>query len=64
VGVFLSAAILVVLFLVLTFYFTLSFFEYLHANEQRIVKQSKYAAISCFGIAMTILAIVGYIGLF
>lgn len=46
--------ILLTLLMVLGFYFTLTFFENLHKNDERITKQSKTAAIICVTIALFI----------
>jgi len=63
-GLIISALILVTLFFVFAFYFTLNFIEHLHGNDERIVKQSKYAALVCFGISIVILVGSGYLALF
>ena len=44
-----------IVFIILSFYFTLSFIENLHLNDKRITKQSKRAAIICLGLALFIL---------
>lgn len=40
--------------ILLCFYFTLTFFEYLHEGDRRITRQSKIAAISCAALALII----------
>jgi hypothetical protein len=47
-------SIILILFIVLCFYFTLTFFEALHKGDERIIKQSKFAAIICMSIALII----------
>lgn len=49
--------IIIVLFLILSFYFQLSFMENLHNGEARIAKQSKYTAVACQAIALICLGI-------
>lgn len=63
-GLIVSAAILVILFLVFAFYYTLNFIEHLHKGDERTVKQSKYAALVCFGVSIVILVVSGYLSLF
>ncbi|TMN22095.1 hypothetical protein [Lentibacillus cibarius] len=65
-GLIISAAIFVMLFLffIFAFYFTLNFIEYLHKKDERVVKQSKYAALVCFGVSIAILVGSGYLALF
>ncbi|MFD2751798.1 hypothetical protein ACFSUM_15510 [Virgibacillus siamensis] len=47
--------IISVLLIIFSFYFTLTFIENLHKGEdERVTKQSKLAAIICFGIALVI----------
>lgn len=44
-----------VLFMIFSFYFTLTFIENLHRSEtERVIKQSKSAAVICFGIALVV----------
>lgn len=43
-----------IVFIILCFYFTLSFIENLHKDDERITKQSKRAAIICLGSALLI----------
>ena len=43
-----------IVFIILCFYFTLSFIENLHKDDERITKQSKTAAIICLGSALLI----------
>ncbi len=48
--------IISIVFIILCFYFTLSFIENLHKDkdDERITKQSKTAAIICLGSALLI----------
>lgn len=48
------AQVISVLLIIFSFYFTLTFFENLHKGDKRITKQSKLAAIVCFGLALLI----------
>lgn len=57
-GLLIIAVILILLFSILSFYFLLNFIEHLQKKDERVAKQSKFAAIACFGIAM--IAIVGF----
>ncbi|WP_332649364.1 hypothetical protein [Lysinibacillus sp. 54212] len=41
-------------FLLLTLYFVLSYMKYLKIEDERLEKQSKFAAISCLAIAFAI----------
>ncbi len=43
---------ILILFIVLCFYFTFIFFEALRKGDERIIKQSKFAAIICMAIAL------------
>lgn len=47
-------SITLILLIVLCFYFTLTFFESLRKGDERIIKQSKFAAIICMAIALII----------
>ena len=47
-------SIILILFIVLCFYFTLTFFEALRKGDERIIKQSKFAAIICMAVALII----------
>ena len=49
--------ILFTLLIVLCFYFTLTFFEYLRKDDERVIKQSKIASIICITLALIILII-------
>ena len=51
------SVILFMLFIVLCFYFTLTFFEYSREDDHRIIKQSKIGATICLAIALLILII-------
>ncbi|MEH7225590.1 hypothetical protein V7112_17410 [Bacillus sp. JJ1566] len=42
---------------ILSFYFTLTFFQYLKSDDERAAKQSKYAAVLCLAIALIIILI-------
>ncbi|WP_299094240.1 hypothetical protein [uncultured Metabacillus sp.] len=46
--------IISLLLIVFCFYFTLTFFENLYKNDERITKQSKLAAVICLGLALFI----------
>jgi len=63
-GIVISAAILVIILLIVSFYATLDFVEHLHKGDERVVRQSKFTAIICFGIAVIILVVSGYLALF
>ncbi|PFG14503.1 hypothetical protein ATG70_2735 [Bacillus sp. es.036] len=47
-------SIILILLIVLCYYFTLTFFESLRKGDERIIKQSKFAAIICMAIALVI----------
>ena len=47
-------SIILILLIVLCFYFILTFFESLRKGDERIIKQSKFAAIICMAIALII----------
>ena len=49
--------ILSTIFLIMCFYFTLTFFQYLKQYDERMVKQAKLAAVIClaFGLLLPIL---------
>ena len=47
-------SIILILLIVLCFYFTLTFFYSLCKGDERIIKQSKFAAIICMAIALII----------
>ncbi len=47
-------SIILILLIVLCFYFTLTFFESLRKGDERIIKQSKFAAITCMALALII----------
>jgi hypothetical protein len=47
-------SIILILLIVLCFYFTLTFFGSLRKGDERIIKQSKFAAIICMAIALII----------
>ena len=46
--------ILVMIFLVLCFYFTLMYFQYLKENDDRLIKQSRLVAVICLAIALLV----------
>ena len=47
-------SVISIVFIILSFYFTLSFIENLHKDDERITRQSKTAAIICLGLALLI----------
>lgn len=51
------AGIVTMVLLIFCFYFTLTFIENLHIGDGRILKQSKLAAVLCFGSALFIILI-------
>ncbi|MBS4175555.1 hypothetical protein KHA87_20065 [Bacillus sp. FJAT-49736] len=46
--------ILSTIFIVLSFYFGLSFFQYLKLGDERLIKQSKIAAVICLAFGLLI----------
>lgn len=48
------AGVFFYILLVLCFYFTLSFFEYLRKEDERAAKQSKISAVLCLASAVAI----------
>ena len=46
--------ILAMIFLVLCFYFTLMYFQYLKENDDRLIKQSRLVAVICLAIALLV----------
>ena len=44
--------ILAMIFLVLCFYFTLMYFQYLKEDDDRLIKQSRLVAVICLAIAL------------
>jgi uncharacterized protein YacL len=46
--------ILSTIMFILSFYFSLTFFHYLKIGDQRIIKQSKLAAVACLAIGLLI----------
>ncbi len=42
------------LIIVLCFYFTLTFFQHLKEGDERLIKQSKAAAVICLALALLI----------
>ncbi|QBQ07095.1 hypothetical protein E2C16_07915 [Sporosarcina pasteurii] len=46
--------------IVLCFYFTLTFFQYLKSDEERLVKQSKLAAVICLALGLLIPALYSF----
>lgn len=49
-----------IVFYMLTFYFVLSFIESIHKDDQRVVKQSKIAAMVCLALAMLLPALYSF----
>lgn len=49
--------ILAVVFIVLSFYFTLTFFQQLKSEDQSNANQSKQAAIVCLALGLAILTV-------
>lgn len=49
--------ILSIVFIVLCFYFTLTFFQYLKEEDARLTKQSKLGAVICLAVSLLIPAI-------
>jgi|GEM_PF-979935 len=45
------------LLFVASFYFTLTFFEYLKSEDERVRKQSKIAAVICLAVALLLPAV-------
>ncbi|WP_050182290.1 hypothetical protein [Domibacillus robiginosus] len=50
----LEAGMLFTALIVLCCYFTLTFFEYLRKDDERIIKQSKIGAVICIALALII----------
>jgi hypothetical protein len=46
--------IISIILFILCFYFTLTFFQYLHKEDERITRQSKIAATLCIALALII----------
>ena len=44
-------------FIVLCFYFSLTFFQYLKLGDERLIKQSKLAAVLCLALSLLIPAL-------
>ncbi|MCG3088716.1 hypothetical protein [Sporosarcina cyprini] len=51
------AVILSLILFILCFYFTLTFFQYVKADDMRLAKQSKAAAVGCIALGLLIPAI-------
>jgi hypothetical protein len=49
-----------VILIVLCFYFSLSFFYYLKLGDERLIKQSKFAAVLCLALSLLIPAIYNF----
>ncbi|MFF2753006.1 hypothetical protein ACFVR1_04505 [Psychrobacillus sp. NPDC058041] len=49
--------ILSTILIVLCFYFSLSFFQHLKTGEERLIKQSKFAAVFCLAMSLLIPAL-------
>ena len=52
--------ILSLVLIVLCFYFSLSFFHYLKLGDERLIKQSKFAAVLCLALSLLIPAIFNF----
>lgn len=52
--------ILSIVFIVLCFYFTLTFFQYLKQEDARLTKQSKLGAVICLAASLLIPAIYNF----
>ncbi|MEK3980458.1 hypothetical protein MKY37_15625 [Psychrobacillus sp. FSL K6-2836] len=44
-------------FIILCFYFTLTFFQYLKQGDARLTRQSKFGAVICLGVGLLIPAL-------
>ena len=49
--------ILSTILIVLTFYFSLTFFQHLKLDDERLIKQSKLAAVFCLALSLLIPAL-------
>ncbi|PAQ15748.1 hypothetical protein CD798_05280 [Bacillaceae bacterium SAOS 7] len=49
--------ILSTIFVILCFYFSLTFFQHLKSDNERMINQSKLAAVICLAIALLVPAI-------
>ncbi len=52
--------ILSLILIVLCFYFSLSFFQYLKLGDERLIKQSKLVAVFCLALSLLIPAIFNF----
>ncbi|MFC5588157.1 hypothetical protein ACFPRA_04640 [Sporosarcina soli] len=52
--------ILSLILIVLCFYFSLSFFQYLKLGDERLIKQSKFAAVFFLALSLLIPAIFNF----
>ena len=52
--------ILSTILIVLGFYFGLTFIQYLKLGDERIIKQSKFAAVFCLATGLLIPALIGW----
>ena len=52
--------VLTTILIVLCFYFTLTFFQYLKSDDERLVKQSKLAAVICLALGLLIPALYSF----
>lgn len=52
--------ILSIVLIVLCFYFTLTFFQYLKQEDARLTKQSKFGAVFCLAASLLIPAIYNF----
>ena len=46
--------------IIICFYFTLTFFQHLRLNDERVVKQSKLAAVICLAIGLMLPVLYGF----
>ncbi|MGE7624118.1 hypothetical protein ACQKMD_14010 [Viridibacillus sp. NPDC096237] len=53
-------SILSAIFYVLCFYFTLTFFQQLKSNDDRLIKQTKIAAVVCLLVALLAPSLYGF----
>ena len=51
--------ILSTILIVLGFYFVLTFIQYLKLGDERIIKQTKFAAVSCLAIGLLLPTLFG-----
>lgn len=46
--------------LIICFYFTLTFFQHLKSDDERLIKQSKIAAVFCLALGLSIPALYSF----